>query len=642
MQHSIATVSLSGTLPEKLEAIAAAGFDGVEIFENDLLYFDGSPRDAKRICDDLGLKIMLFQPFRDFEGGRRDKLQHNLDRAERKFDLMQELGTDRILVCSSVQPDVIRDDALIADDFAKLAERAAKRDILVGYEALAWGRYVNSYRHVWDIVKAVDHPNLGIILDSFHTLSINDDLSTLAEIPGDKIVFLQLADAPLMAMDVMEWSRHFRCFPGQGEFDLASFLGPILKNGYKGPLSLEIFNDGFRAAPTRITAADGLRSLLYLEETTRKALESSNKAEDARVAETLFAPPPPVRYDGVEFLEFAVDDAAARRLASWFDKLGFAHTGTHKSKNVSLYSQGGVNLILNAEPDSFAHAFFVAHGPSLCAAAFRVDDSRAALERAKLYKSRSFESRVGPNERQIPAVRAPDGSLQYLVDPGEDGRTIYDSDFDPVETKSPQAALLTGIDHFALGLPAETLDTWILFFRAVYGFTTEHEWVLPDPYGLVKSRVVRSPDGAIRVPLNISENRNTAIARSVSTYRGSGLQHVAFATGDIFAAVAAAREAGLPLLEIPRNYYDDLAARFDLDPDFIERLAEANILYDRDPNGGELLHVYTEPFEERFFFEIIERHHGYEQYGAANVAVRLAAQAQSRARQQSRHAPWSD
>ncbi|MDN0081694.1 bifunctional sugar phosphate isomerase/epimerase/4-hydroxyphenylpyruvate dioxygenase family protein [Crenobacter sp. SG2305] len=642
MQHSIATVSLSGTLPEKLEAIAAAGFDGVEIFENDLLYFDGSPRDAKRICDDLGLKIMLFQPFRDFEGGRRDKRQHNLDRAERKFDLMQELGTDRILVCSSVQPDVIRDDALIADDFAKLAERAAKRDILVGYEALAWGRYVNSYRHVWDIVKAVDHPNLGIILDSFHTLSINDDLSTLTEISGDKIVFLQLADAPLMAMDVMEWSRHFRCFPGQGEFDLASFLGPILKNGYKGPLSLEIFNDGFRAAPTRITAADGLRSLLYLEETTRNALRDSANVDTETVSSELFAPPPPVRYGGVEFLEFAVDDMAARRLASWFDKLGFAHTGTHKSKNVSLYSQGGVNLILNAEPDSFAHAFFVAHGPSLCAAAFRVDDSRAALERAKLYKSRSFESRVGPNERQIPAVRAPDGSLQYLVDPGEDGRTIYDSDFDPVEMKSPQAALLTGIDHFALGLPAETLDTWILFFRAVYGFTTEHEWVLPDPYGLVKSRVVRSPDGAIRVPLNISENRNTAIARSVSTYRGSGLQHVAFATGDIFAAVAAAREAGLPLLEIPRNYYDDLAARFDLDPAFIERLAEANVLYDRDPNGGELLHVYTEPFEDRFFFEIIERHHGYEQYGAANVPVRLAAQAQSRARQQSRPAPWAD
>ncbi|HJU49887.1 MAG TPA: TIM barrel protein [Pseudogulbenkiania sp.] len=646
MQHSIATVSLSGTLPEKLEAIAAAGFDGVEIFENDLLYFEGTPRDAKRICDDLGLKIMLFQPFRDFEGGRRDKLQHNLDRAERKFDLMQELGTDRILVCSSVQPDVIRDDAVIADDLAQLAERAGKRDILVGFEALAWGRYVNSYRHVWKLVKEVNHPNLGIILDSFHTLSIKDDLSLLSEIPGDKIVFLQMADAPVLAMDVMEWSRHFRCFPGQGEFDLPAFLAPILQTGYDGPLSLEIFNDGFRAAPTRITAADGLRSLLYLEETTRKALQASSANLDAAIktAEPLFSPPAPSRFNGVEFLEFAVDDDAARRLAKWFKKLGFAHAARHKSKNVDLYRHGSVNLILNAESDSFAHAFFVAHGPSLCAAAFRVDDSRAALERAKLYRARPFESRVGPNERQIPAVRAPDGSLQYLVDKGLDGRSIYDSDFDPLPGGVAAAACttLSAIDHFALGLPAETLDTWTLYFRTVYGFEAEHEWVLPDPYGLVKSRVLRSTDRTIRIPLNISENRNTAIARSVSTYRGSGLQHIAFAADDIFAAVAAAREAGLPLLEIPRNYYDDLAARFDLEPAFIEQIAAANVLYDRDPDGGELLHVYTEPFEERFFFEIIERRGGYQQYGAANVAVRLAALAQTRARAGQRGASWAD
>ncbi|MBI3146311.1 MAG: sugar phosphate isomerase/epimerase and 4-hydroxyphenylpyruvate domain-containing protein [Pseudogulbenkiania sp.] len=645
MQHSIATVSLSGTLPEKLEAIAAAGFDGVEIFENDLLYFEGSPRDVKRICADLGLEIMLFQPFRDFEGGRRDKLQHNLDRAERKFDLMQELGTDRILVCSSVQPDVIRDDAVIADDLAKLAERAGKRDILVGFEALAWGRYVNSYRHVWQLVKAVNHPNLGIILDSFHTLSIKDDLSLLSEIPGDKIVFLQLADAPILAMDVMEWSRHFRCFPGQGEFALPAFLAPILQTGYDGPLSLEIFNDGFRAAPTRVTAADGLRSLLYLEETTRQAMTASANLEaPAPAAAALFAPPPASRYDGVEFLEFAVDDAAARRLAKWFEKLGFAHAARHKSKSVDLYRHGSVNLILNAEPDSFAHAFFVAHGPSLCASAFRVDDSRAMLERAKQYRARPFESRVGPNERQIPAVRAPDGSLQYLVDQGSDGRSIYESDFDLLPTAADAAArtTLTAIDHFALGLPAETLDTWSLYFRAVYGFAAEHEWVLPDPYGLVKSRVLRSQDGTIRIPLNISENRNTAIARSVSTYRGSGLQHVAFSTGDIFTAVAATRAAGLPLLEIPRNYYDDLAARFDLTPEFIEQIAAANVLYDRDPDGGELLHVYTEPFEERFFFEILERRGGYQQYGAANVAVRLAALAQTRARAGQLGASWAD
>jgi 4-hydroxyphenylpyruvate dioxygenase len=85
MQRSIATVSLSGTLPEKLEAIAAAGFDGVEIFENDLLYYDGSPREVRQMCADLGIAITLFQPFRDFEGGNRSRMARNFDRAEHKI-----------------------------------------------------------------------------------------------------------------------------------------------------------------------------------------------------------------------------------------------------------------------------------------------------------------------------------------------------------------------------------------------------------------------------------------------------------------------------------------------------------------------------------------------------------------------------
>ncbi|HHW1843475.1 TPA: sugar phosphate isomerase/epimerase family protein, partial [Pseudomonas aeruginosa] len=145
MQRSIATVSLSGTLPEKLEAIAAAGFDGVEIFENDLLHYDGSPRDVRRLCADLDLEILLFQPFRDFEGCRRERLERNLERAERKFDLMQELGTDLVLVCSNVAADALGEPALLADDLRQLVERAAVRGLRIGYEALAWGRQVNTW-----------------------------------------------------------------------------------------------------------------------------------------------------------------------------------------------------------------------------------------------------------------------------------------------------------------------------------------------------------------------------------------------------------------------------------------------------------------------------------------------------------------
>lgn len=627
MQRSIATVSLSGTLPEKLEAIAAAGFDGVEIFENDLLYYAGSPRDVRQMCADLGIAITLFQPFRDFEGCRRDRLEKNLDRAERKFDLMQELGTDLVLVCSNVATDSLGDEEILIDDLRLLGERAGARNLRIGYEALAWGRHVNTWQQVWNIVRQAGHPALGVLLDSFHTLSLKGDPRAIADIPGDKIFFVQMADAPILAMDVLEWSRHFRCFPGQGEFDLAGFLAPILKSGYSGPLSLEVFNDGFRAAPPRANAADGLRSLLYLEEKTRQRLEK--EAALPADPQLLFAPPPACRYDGVEFLEFAVDEAQGAKLAGWLERLGFARSGQHRSKAVSLLSQGDIKIVLNAEPYSFAHSFFEAHGPSLCATALRVKDSASALERARAFKGQPYRGLVGPNEHEIPAVRAPDGSLIYLVESAEPGSTIYDSDFQ-LDSQAGAGGGLQRIDHMAMALPADSLDSWVLFYKSLLDFEADDEVVLPDPYGLVKSRAIRSRCSSVRLPLNVSENRNTAISHALSSYRGSGVHHIAFSCADIFAEVSRAKDAGVPLLDIPLNYYDDLAARFDFDDEFLSELAYYNVLYDRDAQGGELFHVYTEAFDERFFFEIIQRKNGYVGYGAANVAVRLAAMAKSR------------
>ncbi|MNK61145.1 4-hydroxyphenylpyruvate dioxygenase [compost metagenome] len=624
MQRSIATVSLSGTLPEKLEAIAAAGFDGVEIFENDLLYYDGSPREIKQMCADLGIAITLFQPFRDFEGCRRDRLARNLERAERKFDLMQELGTDLVLVCSNASADSVGDQQILVDDLRLLAEHAGARGLRIGYEALAWGRHVNTYQQVWDIVRQADHPSLGVLLDSFHTLSLKGDPRAIADIPGDKIFFVQMADAPILAMDVLEWSRHFRCFPGQGEFDLPGFLAPIIQSGYAGPLSLEIFNDGFRAAPPRANAADGLRSLLYLEEKTRQRLEQ--EATPVANREILFETPKASEYNGIEFLEFAVDESLGAKLSNWLERLGFVKAGQHRSKSVSLLRQGDINLILNSEPYSFAHSFFEAHGPSLCATAVRVKDSASALARAVAYKGQPYRGLVGPNELELAAVRAPDGSLIYLVDEQAD---VYGTDFNLL-ADAPARGGLKRIDHMAMALPADSLDSWVLFYKSLLDFEADDEVVLPDPYGLVKSRALRSRDSSIRLPLNISENRNTAISHALSSYRGSGVHHIAFDCDDIFAQVSRAKEAGVPLLDIPLNYYDDLAARFDFDDEFLSELAYYNVLYDRDAQGGELFHVYTEPFEGRFFFEIIQRKKGYAGYGAANVAVRLAAMAKSR------------
>jgi 4-hydroxyphenylpyruvate dioxygenase len=606
---SIATVSLSGTLPEKLDAAAAIGFDGIEMFENDLLTFDGSPADVRAIAEGLGLTITIFQPFRDFEAMPEPQRTRNMDRAERKFDVMQALGTDLVLVCSNVHPAALDDDARAAADLAEMAERAGRRGLRVGYEALAWGRHVNRWRHAWRIVQAANHDSLGLIVDSFHTLAVADDASGIAEVPTDKLFFVQLADAPKLTMDALSWSRHFRNFPGQGQLPVAEFLRAALATGYHGPLSLEVFNDEFRAAPARLIARDGLRSLLLVE-------------AEAGVTEL---PPPPV-FDGIEFIEFAVDDETSRRLGEQLRDLGLHYAGHHRSKSVDLFRRGRVNFVLNSELDSAASEHFQLHGPSVCAMALRVDDAGRALERARALLCPEWQERLGEGERRIPALRAPDGTLIYLVQPDSSGRSIYEDDF-RLFPDVPGGVALTDVDHVAQALPNGRMDNFVLFYRAVLGCNPEQLWEIADPYGLVRSRTMVSPDHSVRLPLNVSESRETGTGRFLTTYAGAGVHHIAIATADIVQTMRQLTARGTRFLTIPANYYDDVVAKWGLDSNRIDTLRELNLLYDCDENG-EFLHAYTQTFDNRFFFEIVQRSGNYQQYGAVNAPVRMAAQAQ--------------
>jgi 4-hydroxyphenylpyruvate dioxygenase len=635
MRKCIATVSLSGTLSGKLDAIAAARFDAIEVFENDLIHFQGSPEDLRGMAADRGLGIDLYQPFRDLDAATDEQFRRNLDRAERKFDIMETLGAPMMLVCSNATPVAVTDDARIAAQFHALADRAARRNLRIAFEALAWGRHVSRYKHAWSIVKAADHPHLGLALDSFHTLSLGDDPAGIAEIPGDKIFFMQLADAPRLAMDVLQWSRHYRCFPGQGQFDLARFVEYALIAGYTGPLSLEIFNDVFREAPGRRTAIDAMQSLLYLESQTRQRLTKAAAADPQSIAAltlgriALFDPPEPPRLDGVAFLEFAVDKENEVALGGFLESLGFARAGRHRSKEVSLYRQGDINLVLNAEPDSFARAHFVEHGPSICAMSVTTDDSVRALNRATALNCPRFDSRIGPHELKIPAIRAPDGSLVYFVSAALGSAGLYEIDFDLSARPSPKGgdAGLTSIDHIAIGLPVEALDTWILFYRAVLGMQPGESLELSDPYGLIRSCGVASDNRAVRVVLNVSQSRSTLTARTVTSQGGASVHHIAFAASDIFATMEKLATNGARFVSISGNYYDDLLARFDLPLREVERMRQYNVLYERS-GGGEYFHAYSEPFAGRFFFEIIQRNGDYDGYGALNAPARIASQLQ--------------
>jgi 4-hydroxyphenylpyruvate dioxygenase len=223
-------------------------------------------------------------------------------------------------------------------------------------------------------------------------------------------------------------------------------------------------------------------------------------------------------------------------------------------------------------------------------------------------------------------LRAPDGTLIYLVQPNPSGRSIYDDDFRLFPDASAEASL-TGIDHVAQALPIGRMDNFVLFYRAVLGLNPEQLWEIADPYGLVRSRTMVSLDHTVRLPLNVSESRETGTGRFLTTYAGAGVQHISMATTDIVQTMRQLMARGTRFLTIPANYYDDVVAKWGLDAGRIDELRELNLLYDCD-ESGEFLHAYTQTFDDRFFFEIVERRGGYQQYGAANAPVRMAAQAQ--------------
>jgi 4-hydroxyphenylpyruvate dioxygenase len=618
MQTSIATVSLSGGLAEKLEAIAAAGFSGVEIFESDLLSFNGTPQDVARLVASLGLKIVTFQPFRDFEGMPEPQRSRTFARAERKFDLMGELGCDLMMICSNVAPDSQGGIDRAAADFHDLGERAKARGLRVGFEALAWGRHISDYRDAWEVVRRADHPAVGLTLDSFHIFARKTELKAIRSIPRDKIALVQLADAPWLEMDVINWSRHFRCFPGQGEFPLLDFMDAVLATGYQGLLSLEIFNDQFRAGSPRGVALDGQRSLIYLLDQLR-----GHAGMPADAAPQM---PPRARCLGVEFLEFAADEPAASELARLFTGLGFRKTGEHRSKAVTHWSQGAINLVLNSDQEGFAHSYQISHGASVCAMCLKLDSASSALDRAEKLRDTPFRQAVGPGELEIPAVRGLGGSLVYFVDPGSELGRLWDIDFRrPVQPAGNGNAGLVAIDHISQSMHYEEMLSWLLFYTALLDVKTTPQLDVIDPGGIVRSQVVQSPDGALRIALNASQSQQTLSSRFLTEYFGSGVQHIAFASHDIVATVKRLRQNGVTMLPIPENYYDDLEARIDLPRERLDLLRAHDILYDRD-DTGEYLQAYTSNIGGLFFFEIVERR-GYQGFGALNAPIRLAAQA---------------
>lgn len=617
MKTGIATVSISGNLGEKLEAVAGAGFDGIEIFEQDFIADARSAREIGDLIRSFGLEILLFQPFRDFEGLPEPLRARAFDRARHKFDLMVELGAPLMLVCSSVHPEALGGIDRAADDFAELGEIAAGRGLKVGFEALAWGRHVNDHRDAWEVVRRADHPSVGLILDSFHTLARGIDPDTIRRVPGDRIFFVQLADAPLIEMDLLYWSRHFRNMPGEGDLDVTGFMRAVAATGYDGPVSLEIFNDQFRGGRPKTIARDGYRSIVALLDDVQR------QESGADLGRPLL--PGRIRVEGVEFIEFAAFGEDRDRLEQLLTSMGFKRSARHISKDVDLWTQGRIRIVINADEAGFAHVFWTANGLGVCDRGIRVSAVDDAVTRARALGAEPFSQPLAPGELDIPAIRGVGGGVMHFIDERSGLANVWNTEFRAVDTSGDEDAGLTEIDHIAETMSYDEMLSWTLFYASIFDMHPEPMLDVIDPDGIVHSQAVATSDGMVRLTLNGAESHRTLAGQFLAGSLGSSVQHLAFRTADIFATAGALAARGFEALRMPGNYYDDLAARFALDRNLLARLRDANVLYDED-EGGSYFQLYGQPLRNGQFFEIVERRGEYRGYGAPNAPFRIAAQ----------------
>jgi 4-hydroxyphenylpyruvate dioxygenase len=333
----------------------------------------------------------------------------------------------------------------------------------------------------------------------------------------------------------------------------------------------------------------------------------------------------PMGTDGFEFVEYTAPDP--RLLGALFEQLGFTLVARHRSKDVALYRQGGVNFIVNREPDSFAQSFARVHGPSACAFAIRVKDAAHAYQRALELGARPHLGPVGPMELNIPAIQGIGGSLIYLVDryPGSaSGITIYDVDFVPVAGagQHPEGAGLLEVDHLTHNVYAGRMDVWAQFYEKLFDFREIRYFDIQGKKTGLTSRALTSPCGKIRIPINEPSDRKSQIQEYLDAYRGEGIQHIALSTADIFATVEGMRARGVRFLDTPDSYYERVDARVPGHGEDLARLRANRILIDgegldKERREDKLLQIFTETVIGPIFFEIIQRK-GNEGFGEGN------------------------
>jgi len=330
----------------------------------------------------------------------------------------------------------------------------------------------------------------------------------------------------------------------------------------------------------------------------------------------------PMGLQGFEFVEFA--SPTPNVLEPVFELLGFTRVANHRSKDVALYRQGEINFIVNNEPASVASYFAAEHGPSACGLAFRVKDSHLAYQRALKLGAQPVELPAGPMELKLPAIKGIGGAPLYLIDRYEDGRSIYDIDFEFIKgaDRRPPGHGLRLIDHLTHNVYRGRMGYWASFYERIFNFREIRFFDIKGEYTGLTSKAMTAPDGKIRIPLNEEASKSTGqIEEFLMSYNGEGIQHVALLTDDLIKSVDSLRAAGVPLMTAPKpTYYQMLEERLPGHGEPVGELQARGILLDGSTDSGKprlLLQIFSQTLLGPVFFEFIQRK-GDDGFGEGN------------------------
>jgi 4-hydroxyphenylpyruvate dioxygenase len=321
----------------------------------------------------------------------------------------------------------------------------------------------------------------------------------------------------------------------------------------------------------------------------------------------------PMGLDGFEFVEYAATERGV--LEPVFDMMGFTHVARHRSKDVDLWRQGGINFIINYEKGSPAYYYAEEHGPSACGMAFRVKNAALAYQRALELGAQPIDIPVGPMELKLPAIRGIGGAILYLIDRYEDGVSVYDIDFEFIEgvERHPQGCGFELIDHLTHNVYRGRMDYWANYYEKLFNFREIRYFDIKGEYTGLRSRAMTAPDGKIRIPLNEEGGAGGGgqIEEYLQKYNGEGIQHIAFSCDNLPACWDSLKARGVPFMTAPPDtYYEMLEQRLPGHGEPVEELQSRGILLDGSIEEGDprlLLQIFSETLIGPIFFEFIER-----------------------------------